>query len=382
MLSGFDLRSFHSKGFVMTATKVKSQRAAATLNDPRWGFVLAKAASADGTFCYSVDTTGVYCRPSCGSRIAKPENVRFHSNCEEAERAGFRPCKRCKPDQLPLEQRHAAKIAEVCRLLEISESSMGLEELAEKAGMSAYHFHRTFKQVTGLTPRMYAAAHREARLRGLLGSGQEVTQAIYNAGYQSGSRFYENSDRVLGMLPTRYRSGGKGAEIRFAVGQCALGAILVAQSERGVCAILIGDDPDALARDLQDRFPKASLIGGDAEFEKTVALVVGFVEAPRLGLDLPLDIRGTAFQQRVWQALRDIPPGQTATYTEIARRIGMPSAVRAVAAACAANALAVAIPCHRVVRIGGGLSGYRWGVERKRSLLEIEADLQEENGQS
>ncbi|MDF3036309.1 MAG: O-6-methylguanine methyltransferase [Paucimonas sp.] len=361
----------------MTATKAKSQRTAATLSDPRWAAVLARDASADGTFCYSVETTGVYCRPSCGSRQAKPENVRFHGTCEEAERAGFRPCKRCKPDQLPLGQRHAAKIAEACRLLEASESSMSLEELAEKAGMSAYHFHRTFKHVTGLTPRMYAAAHREGKLRNLLESGQEVTQAIYEAGYQSGSRFYENSDRILGMSPTRYRSGGEGLEIHFAVGQCALGAILVAQSERGICAILIGDDPDTLVRDLQGRFPKATFVGGDAEFEKTVALVVGFVEAPRLGLNLPLDIRGTAFQQRVWQALCDIPPGQTVTYTEIARRIGMPSAVRAVAAACAANALAVAIPCHRVVRIGGGLSGYRWGVDRKRSLLEIEADLQE-----
>jgi AraC family transcriptional regulator of adaptative response/methylated-DNA-[protein]-cysteine methyltransferase len=239
--------------------------------------------------------------------------------------------------------------------------------------MSPYHLHRIFKAVTGLTPRAYAAAQRARRLRDELAAGGKVTDAIYGAGYNSGGRFYAEADRVLGMTATRYRAGGEDTDIRFAVGECSLGSILVARSERGVCAILIGDDPQALARDLQDRFPRARLIGGDAGFERLVAQVVGFVEAPKIGLDLPLDVRGTAFQQRVWQALRDIPAGQTASYSEIAQRIGAPAAVRAVAQACGANALAVAIPCHRVVRHDGALSGYRWGVERKRTLLEREA---------
>ena len=224
-----------------------------------------------------------------------------------------------------------------------------------------------------MTPRDYAIAHRAKRIRGALAQpGTTVTAAIYDAGFNSSGRFYESSNAVLGMTPTDYRAGGANTGIRFAIGECSLGSILVARSERGVCAILLGDDPDALARDLQDRFPHARLIGGEAGFEELVAKVVGFVEAPALGLDLPLDVRGTAFQQRVWQALREIPAGRTASYSDIAKRIGAPKSVRAVAQACAANAIAVAIPCHRVVRIDGALSGYRWGVARKRALLERE----------
>jgi AraC family transcriptional regulator of adaptative response/methylated-DNA-[protein]-cysteine methyltransferase len=210
-------------------------------------------------------------------------------------------------------------------------------------------------------------------VRKSLHKSDTVTDAIYDAGYNSNSRFYETSNQVLGMTPSNYRAGGAQTEIRFAVGECSLGSILVAQSDRGICAILLGDDPDSLARDLQDQFPHADLIGGNAGFEQLVAKVVGFVEAPALGLDLPLDVRGTAFQQRVWQSLRKIPVGSTASYTDIAQIIGSPKSVRAVAQACGANALAVAIPCHRVVRNDGALSGYRWGVERKRALLEKEA---------
>jgi AraC family transcriptional regulator, regulatory protein of adaptative response / methylated-DNA-[protein]-cysteine methyltransferase len=238
--------------------------------------------------------------------------------------------------------------------------------------MSSYYFHRVFKAHTGLTPKAYAAAHHARRIRAKLGRSNTVTDAIYDAGYSSNSRFYEKSDEVLGMTPTSYRAGGADTEIRFAIGACSLGSILVASSERGVCAILLGDDPDALVHELQDRFPRSNLIGGDSEFEQLVAKVVGFIEAPAIGLDLPLDIRGTAFQQRVWQALRKIPAGSTASYTEIAKRIGSPKSVRAVSQACAANTLAVAIPCHRVVRNDGALSGYRWGVERKRALLKRE----------
>ena len=344
-----------------------------TEHDPRWTAVVARDRRADGTFYYSVVTTGVYCRPSCPSRRANPRNVRFHGTAADAERAGFRPCLRCKPDQPPLEQLHASKVAEICRVIETVRDTPHLSELAARAGMSAYHFHRVFKAVTGVTPRAYAAAHRTTRLRRELDKDSKtVTQAIYDAGFNSGGRFYETADQLLGMTPTAYRAGGVDAEIRFAVGECSLGSVLVAQSAKGICAILLGDDPDALVRDLQDRFPRATLVGDDTAFEKTVASVIGFVEQPALGLNLPLDVRGTAFQQRVWQALREIPVGSTATYAEIAARIGAPKGARAVAQACGANALAVAIPCHRIVRTDGSLSGYRWGVDRKRNLLEKE----------
>jgi len=347
--------------------------ASATLNDPRWRSVLARDPKADGTFFYSVRSTGVYCRPSCAARPARPENVKFHLTCEDAEQAGFRACKRCKPNQPPLAEQHAAIVADVCRLIENAETPPDLVQLSEHAGMSLYYFHRVFKTVTGLTPKAYAAAHRANRVRAELGKGDSVTNAIFDAGYNSNSRFYEKSNQVLGMTPSNFRDGGVNQEIRFAIGECSLGSILVASSEIGVCAILLGDDPDKLAQELQDIFPKASLIGGDDDFEKLVSQVVGFVEAPELGLDLPLDIRGTAFQQRVWKALREIPVGESVSYTDIANRIGAPKAVRAVAGACAANTLAVAIPCHRVVRNDGALSGYRWGVERKRALLDLEA---------
>lgn len=345
---------------------------AATVIDPRWAAVVARDPRADGQFFYSVRTTGVYCRPNCAARAAKPEHVAFHSTPADAERAGFRPCKRCKPDQLSPAARQSARIAECCRFIEAAEQAPTLTELAQRAGISSYHLHRVFKAATGLTPKAYATAHRARRMREELGRNGTVTDAIYGAGYNSGGRFYEEANQVLGMTPTRYRAGGADTEIRFAIGECSLGAILVARSGRGVCAILLGDDPDALVRDLQDRFSQARLIGGDADFEQWVAQVVGFVETPQLGLGLPLDVRGTAFQQRVWQALRDIPAGHTASYADIAARIGAPKAARAVAQACAANALAVAIPCHRVVRNDGALSGYRWGVQRKRALLERE----------
>ncbi len=340
-----------------------------TEQDQRWQAIRTRDARADGTFYYSVKTTGVYCRPSCGSRPARPENIAFHATRADAERAGFRPCKRCKPDQASLAETNAARITAACRLIESSEETPSLEALATHVQMSVYYFHRLFKSITGVTPRAYADAHRARRVRTKLRRSGSVTDAIFDAGYNSNARFYENSNALLGMTPRAFQRGGTDAQIRFAIGQCSLGAILVARSDKGICAIEFGDDPDGLARALQDRFPHAQLIGGDAEFEKFVARVVGFIEAPQLGLDLPLDVRGTAFQQRVWDALRKIPAGTTASYSEIAARIGAPKSTRAVAQACAANQLAVAIPCHRVVRNDGALSGYRWGVERKRALL-------------
>jgi AraC family transcriptional regulator of adaptative response/methylated-DNA-[protein]-cysteine methyltransferase len=262
----------------------------------------------------------------------------------------------------------------VCRFIDAADEIPTLERMASYAGLSPYHLHRIFKAVTGVTPKAYAAAARAKRVRRELTKSDSVTTAIYGAGYNSNSRFYEEADRVLGMTPTQLRAGGANTDIRFAVGECSLGAILVAQGARGICAILLGDDPDALARELQDRFPHARMIGADREFERLVSTVVGFIEQPAIGLDLPLDVRGTAFQQRVWQALREVPPGCTVSYAQVAQRIGAPKSVRAVAQACAANPLAVAIPCHRVVRNDGALSGYRWGVQRKRSLLEIERE--------
>jgi len=354
------------------SVRKKTEPAPFSSDDQRWDAVVRRDPSADGVFYYSVRTTGVYCRPSCAARLARRENVRFHSSCDDAEQAGFRPCKRCRPNAPALAEQRAAAVAKACRLIEASDEGLDLGTLADAAGMSRFHFHRVFKSITGLTPKAYAAAHRARRIRNALTQRGSVTEAIYDAGFNSNGRFYATSAQVLGMSPTSFRSGGEGEVIRFAVGECSLGPILVAATEKGVCAILLDDEPDALVRDLQDRFPRAELIGGDEQFEGLVAKVVGLVEAPALGLDLPLDVRGTAFQQRVWQALREIPAGTTVSYAQIAARIGSPKAVRAVAQACAANAIAVAIPCHRVVRNDGGLSGYRWGVERKRALLERE----------
>jgi AraC family transcriptional regulator of adaptative response/methylated-DNA-[protein]-cysteine methyltransferase len=356
------------------ATPDAAARAAATLADTRWAAVVARDAAAFGSFVYAVRTTGVYCRPSCAARTPKPENVSFHASPADARTAGFRPCLRCRPDEPSLAERHAATVATVCRLIDAGDPPPTLRVLAHHAGLSVFHLHRVFKAVTGLTPHAWGRARRAQRLRERLADGASVTDALVDAGYGSTSRFYEHADDTLGMTPGRYRAGGAHTDIRFALGQCSLGAILVAESPRGVCAIALGDEPDALLRDLQDRFPRARLIGGDDAFEQRLAQVVGFVEAPRIGLDLPLDLRGTAFQQRVWQALRDIPAGHTLSYAELAARLGMPKAVRAVAGACAANTLAVAIPCHRVVRSDGALSGYRWGVERKRALIDREVE--------
>jgi len=353
----------------------KQQKATQTAvaDDPRWARIVARDRTADGHLWYSVATTGIYCRPSCPSRAANPKNVQLHDSLEAAKATGFRSCKRCNPDGLSIEGENAAIVAQACRLIEQNEEEPSLNDLAEAVGRSASYFHRMFKAATGLTPKDYAAAHRAAKVRQGLECGNSVTEAIYDAGFNSSGRFYEKSTDMLGMTPTQYRSGGANEEIHFAVGETSLGAILVASSKKGVASILLGNDPDELVRNLQDRFPKAHLIGADRDYEVLVARVVGFVEAPGRGLDLPLDVRGTAFQQRVWQALQEIPVGQTVSYAEIARRMGAPNAVRAVAGACAANNLAVAIPCHRVVRNNGSLSGYAWGVERKRMLLNREA---------
>ncbi len=345
-----------------------------TEHDTRWAAILARDPKADGLFVYGVKTTGVYCRPSSTSRLPRRENVEFFDSAAQAEAAGYRANKRANADRTQVAAHHALLVANACRHIEQADAPPSLEALAAQAGLSPFHFHRVFKAVTGLTPKGYVSAHRSRKVRDGLKGQHSVTDALYDAGFNSNSRFYESANQVLGMKPGDYKAGGTNSEILFAVGQCSLGAILVAQSRRGVCAILLGDEPDKLVRDLQDQFPKANLVGADRSFEQVVAQVVGFVEAPALGLNLPLDLRGTAFQQRVWQALREIPLGSTASYGQIAELIGAPTSFRAVAQACGANSLAVAIPCHRVVRSNGDLSGYRWGVERKRQLLERERD--------
>ena len=353
-----------------------SVNSAYVTDDARWEALQVRDPAADGHFVYAVRTTGVYCRPSSSARLPKRENVEFFDSAEGAEAAGYRASRRARGDRTSAAAERAALVAQACRLIEASETPPNLDELAVAAGMSPFHFHRVFKAETGVTPKAYASADRARRLREELSApNASVTDAIYGAGFKSNSRFYEASDQLLGMRARDYQAGGTGAVIRFAVGQCSLGAILVAQSQRGICAILLDDDPDALVRDLQDQFPKAQLIGGDAGFEQLIAQVVGFIEAPSMGLNLPLDVRGTAFQERVWQALREIPSGATASYTQIAERIGAPTAVRAVAQACGANHIAVAIPCHRVVRRDGGIAGYRWGVDRKRELLRRETKV-------
>jgi AraC family transcriptional regulator of adaptative response/methylated-DNA-[protein]-cysteine methyltransferase len=349
---------------------------AANPNDPRWAAIVARDASADGRFVYSVRTTGVYCRPSCAARRARFENVSFHATCADAERAGFRPCLRCKPNGLSQNEQIANKIAAVCRLIEEAEEKPTLQKLAEFAQWSTYHMQRVFKATTGVSPAEYAAAQRGKRIHRTLKEETTVTDAIYAAGYASSSRFYETSTPLLGMTPSNYREGGAGANVAFAIGECSLGSVLVARSERGICAILLGDDSQILIEDLSRRFPLARITRGETDFEKLLDDVIQLVDSPRKAINLPLDIKGTAFQRRVWQALRKIPAGSTATYSDISKSIGAPKSVRAVARACAENPIAVAIPCHRVIAKNGSLAGYRWGLERKRKLLDGEAKSQ------
>jgi AraC family transcriptional regulator of adaptative response/methylated-DNA-[protein]-cysteine methyltransferase len=357
----------------MIETREPDTLRAPARDDERWQAVKRRDPAFDGKFLFAVRTTGIYCRPSCASRPAKRENVTFFETAAYAEKAGYRACKRCRPDKLGAPDPQVEAVKRACGQIEQAEEAPKLADLAASVGLSPYHFHRVFKAITGVTPKAYAAQTRAGRAADGLRTAGTVTEAIYDAGFNSSSRFYESTEARLGMTPSAVRRGGAGARIRFAVGEASLGAVLVAATDKGVCAILLGDDAHALVRELQDRFPRAEFEGGDADFERMVAQVVGLVEAPGQRLDLPLDIRGTAFQQRVWAALSAIPAGQTATYAEIARAIGQPKAVRAVAQACGANPLAVAIPCHRVVRSDGDLSGYRWGVERKRKLIDREA---------
>lgn len=358
-------------------------------DEARWRAVEERDSAADGQFVYSVATTGVYCRPGCPSRRPLRRNVAFHASPAAARRAGFRACKRCRPDEPAQPDRHAEAAIRACRMLEAADAIPSLETLADAVGLSRYHFHRIFKKTVGVTPRQYAAAHRAGRVQAELrtGSGANaggtnsnsntITRAIYGAGFGSSGRFYERAPEVLGMTPGEYRDGGPGVAIRYAIAACPLGLVLVAGTARGLCAVRLGDDRAALEAEFRRDFPQASIEpDGDGALDAWVRAVVARIERPAQSADpLPLDIRGTAFQQRVWQALRAIPPGETASYAEIAARIGRPSAARAVARACATNPAAIVVPCHRVVGKSGELTGYRWGLDRKRQLLEREGAL-------
>lgn len=342
-------------------------------DDERWQAVLNRDAAADGQFVFAVQTTGIFCRPSCRARHALRQNVRFFADIDAAQHAGFRPCKRCRPETLSPEQQKIAKVAHACRLLE-QETPVTLEALAQAVAVSPYHFHRLFKSVTGMTPKAWQQAWRARRLRESLAAGQAVTQAVLEAGFPTSSSYYRHADDILGMTAQRYRQGGKSSDIHYSTGECSLGRCLVAMSERGICAVLLGDDDDTLLAELQQTLPAARYLAADAASSEQIATVIARLNQPGGTLSLPLDIRGTAFQQQVWQALRTIPEGQTRSYQQVADSIGKPKAVRAVASACAANRLAIVVPCHRVVRGDGALSGYRWGVARKAALLQREKE--------
>lgn len=337
----------------------------------RWRAVRHRDERANGTFVFAVKTTGIYCKPSCPAKRANRENVLFYDSFLEAEATGFRPCKRCRPQLIPSTIPHADAIIRACRSLESRENSIGLIPLAREAGMSPFHFSRVFKEATGVTPKAYANALRARRMRTMLDSSRSVEAAIQRTGYRSVSRFYADAEQ-LGMTPSSTKSRGKGETITFALTRCSLGHLLVASTAKGICTIELGDDPSKLLADFKNRFADATLVDGDKSFVRTAARVIALMESPKVGLDLPLDIRGTAFQHRVWQALRKIPAGETITYSELAERLGCPRSVRAVASACAANRIAVAVPCHRVVRVGGNLAGYYWGIERKKELINRE----------
>jgi AraC family transcriptional regulator of adaptative response/methylated-DNA-[protein]-cysteine methyltransferase len=336
----------------------------------RWRAIRTRA---EGAFYYAVTTTGVYCRPTCPSRRPRPEHVRIFDTAEAAERAGFRACRRCHPERrVSPEADMRDRVLAACRAIDRAEAPPTLAALSRAARLSRFHFQRQFKRIVGVSPREYHAARRRARLQEALGRGTAVDAALYDAGYGSPSRVYERADRLLGMSPGAYRNGAPGAVIRCGYARTALGWLGVAATARGVCALELGASRAELAERIGRRFARATLVAADAELEGWLAAIGAFVAAPARGLDLPLDVRGTAFQQRVWRALQEIPSGATVSYGELARRVGAPRSARAVARAVATNPVALAIPCHRVIAADGGISGYRWGVSRKRKLLERE----------
>jgi AraC family transcriptional regulator, regulatory protein of adaptative response / methylated-DNA-[protein]-cysteine methyltransferase len=341
----------------------------------RWQAVVEREVSADEQFVYAVKTTGIYCRPSCAARLPKPEHVEFFAKGDAATAAGYRPCKRCKPEQISAAVQQAEVIARICRLLEQSETTLTLDVLAQHAHMSRFHFQRIFKKIIGVTPKQYQLTLRAQRMHAALAESSSVTEALYAVGYNSSGHFYRESSAILGMTPTKFRRGGEALDIKFGSACCDLGIVMIAATPQGVCAIELGDDENVLVEALRSRYPRANFGAMDAQTAHWLQEVVRWIEQPQSSLQLPLDIRGTAFQRQVWNVLRAIPFGSTVSYADIAMRIGKPNAVRAVATACASNQLALMIPCHRVIRGNGELAGYRWGIERKRELLRREQSL-------
>jgi AraC family transcriptional regulator, regulatory protein of adaptative response / methylated-DNA-[protein]-cysteine methyltransferase len=343
-------------------------------DERRWYAIVQREQDADGSFFYGVKTTGVFCRPGCPSRLPNRENVEFFSNSREAQSAGYRPCMRCNPSSNSKNEEKEQIIIQACRSIVQSNGPLKLRDLAEGAGISPYHFHRLFKKIVGITPKQYASSHQADRFRECLKSSRSITDAIYCAGFSSSSGAYSKKRDHLAMKPGDYRAGGAGIIIHYGLAQCNFGWLIVAITDRGICAVEFGDDPAVLPQQVQSRFPKAHLEQAGSGFVDLIRDVVEFVNAPQESFNLPLDIRGTAFQQKVWSVLRHIKPGQTLSYTDVAENIGKPTAVRAVATACASNKLAVVIPCHRVISKDGTISSYRWGIERKKRLLESEKE--------
>lgn len=346
----------------------------------RWHAIVTRERLADEQFVYAVKTTGIYCRPICSARLPKPEHVEFFTRGETAAAAGYRPCKRCKPEQLNPATQLANKIAAVCRWLEQSDSTHALDELAQRAEMSRFHFQRTFKKITGVTPKHYQQHLRQLRVQNALHDSPSITDAFYAAGYNSSGNFYRDSDAMLGMTPTQFRAGGDAIDIYLGTAHCDLGVLLIAATRNGICTIELGNDESTLIESIRLRYPRAHFIEMDTQTGQWLQQLVQWIKQPQQALQLPLDIQGTAFQRQVWDALRAIPLGVTASYTDIAARIGKPNAVRAVASACANNQLALIIPCHRVIRGNGELAGYRWGLERKRELLRREQQARAADG--
>lgn len=341
------------------------------LNDAdRWRAVLDRDARFDGAFVTAVHTTGIYCRPSCPARHPRRENVTFYACPADAERDGFRPCKRCSPNTQAFE---AAVVEQVCAYIEKHlDENPRLADLGQAAGLSPHHLQRVFKRALGISPRQYADARRLERLKARLKNGQAVTDALYEVGYSSSSRLYERAPGQLGMTPAVYRKGGRDMDIRYTVAECPLGWLLVAATERGVCAVSLGDAPDDLETALRADYPAAAITRDDAGLGAWMKPLLRYLEGGQPHPELPLDVRATAFQRRVWEALQAIPPGETRTYSQIAASIGSPKAARAVGSACAHNPVSLVIPCHRAVREDGTLGGYRWGLARKAALLERE----------
>ncbi len=361
----------------MSEDEVREKRLSLTDDERRWQAVTERDATWDGRFVYAVRSTGVYCRPSCSVRSPRRKQVVFFALPEAAEQCGYRPCRRCHPKETTAAHPHVELVRQICRYIEAHlESSLTLRTLSRQAGVSQFHFQRLFKQIAGITPRQYVDACRLGVLKSRLKERRTVTMAMIEAGYGSSSRLYERASSQLGMTPATYRLGGPATSIHYTVADCPLGRLLLAGTARGICAVYLGDSDAQLEAELTSEFPAAMVQREDAELSAWVSAIVNHLRGRQPHLDLPLDVQATAFQWRVWQELRTIPYGSTRSYSDIARAIGRPKAVRAVASACAANPVSIIVPCHRVLREDGNLGGYRWGIERKQKLLDQEKGAQ------